>query len=84
MSIIGDLIKYSWLALGLRGFLRELANQWVQDEGFREEINAVSGYPVQPEEYITGEEVAQAMLDMPVQLDELQVLFADLIEEYRA
>jgi len=65
-------------------YLRELAEKWAQDEGFREEINAVSGYPVQPEEYITGEEVAQAMLDMSVHLDEFQVLFADLIEKYRA
>jgi tripartite-type tricarboxylate transporter receptor subunit TctC len=65
-------------------YLRQLAEKWAQDEGFREEINAVSGYQVQPEEYITGEEVAQAMRDMAVRLDEFQDLFADLIEKYRA
>ena len=62
--------------------LRSLANKWVQDEGFREEINVVSGYEVQ--EYTTGEEVAKAMLDMAAALDKFQVIFAELIEKYRA
>ena len=65
-------------------FLRGLANKWVQDEGFREEINAVSGYEVQDQEYITGEEVTKAMLDMAAALDEFQAIFAELIEKYRA
>jgi tripartite-type tricarboxylate transporter receptor subunit TctC len=65
-------------------YLRQLAEKWTQDEGFREEINIVSGYEVQPDEYITGEEVAQAMQDMAVNLNEFQALFADLSEKYRA
>lgn len=63
-------------------FLRGLANKWAQDEGFREKINVVSGYEVQ--EYITGEEVVKAMLDMAAALDKFQVIFAELIEKYRA
>jgi tripartite-type tricarboxylate transporter receptor subunit TctC len=65
-------------------FLRNLANKWVQDEGFREEMNALMGYEVQAHEYITGEEVTQAMLDMATTLNEFQAIFADLIEQYRA
>jgi tripartite-type tricarboxylate transporter receptor subunit TctC len=65
-------------------FLRGLVNKWVQDEGFREEISAVSGYDLREEEYITGEEVTQEMLDTAGALDEFQTIFAELIEKYRA
>ena len=50
-------------------FLRGLANKWAQDEGFREEINAVSGFEVQ--DYINGDEVTNAMLDMAAALEML-------------
>lgn len=65
-------------------FLRTLAEKWSQDEEFLKEINHAAGYQVQPEEYVTGNELAQAMLDMSVQLSEFQSLFAELIKEYRA
>jgi tripartite-type tricarboxylate transporter receptor subunit TctC len=65
-------------------FIRGLANGWAQDESFRQQINEVSGYEVQPEEYITGAEVTDAMLEMATNLDQFQAIFADLIERYRA
>lgn len=65
-------------------YLRDLANQWAQDEGFRKEIDAVSGYEVQDYEYITGEEVTETMLDTASVLGEFQAIFAELIEKYRA
>ncbi|MFC1979781.1 Bug family tripartite tricarboxylate transporter substrate binding protein [Chloroflexota bacterium] len=63
-------------------FLRDLANQWAQDEGFRAEIDAVSGEEVQA--YITGEEVNRTMQDTVSGLGKFQAIFADLIEKYRA
>lgn len=65
-------------------FLRDLANQWVQDDGFRGEINAVLGYEVQDQEYITGEEVTQSMLDTATALGKFQAIFLELVEKYRA
>ena len=65
-------------------FLRELSEKWAHDEEFLKEINQVAGYQVQPEEYVTGNELARAMLDMSVQMCEFQGLFAELIDEYRA
>lgn len=65
-------------------YLRDLANKWVQDERFREEIDLVSGFEVQEREYITGDEVTKAMLDIAAALDEFQAIFTDLIEKYRA
>jgi tripartite-type tricarboxylate transporter receptor subunit TctC len=65
-------------------FLRGLANNWVQDDEFRGEIDRVSGFEVQQQEYITGDEVARAMLDIAAALEEFQAIFADLIENYRA
>jgi len=63
-------------------FLRDLANQWVQDETFREEINLVADYEVQ--NYLIGYEVAQLILDKVAAMDQFQAIFADLIEQYRA
>ncbi len=63
-------------------FLRDLADGWTQDEGFRAEIDAVSGYEVQS--YVTGEELAVAMLDTVANLDDFQAIFIELIEKYRA
>ncbi len=63
-------------------FLRSLANKWVQDEGFREEINLVSGYEIQ--KYTTGDEVTKAMVDLAVALNEFQAIFVEMIEKYRA
>jgi tripartite-type tricarboxylate transporter receptor subunit TctC len=65
-------------------FLRSLADQWTQDEGFRAGIDAVSGDEVKPEEYITGEEVNQMMTDTASHLDDFQAIFADLMAKYRA
>ena len=62
-------------------FLRDLANQWAQDEGFHKEIDAVSNKEVQA--YITGEEVAEAMQDMTAVLGKFQATFAELIKLYR-
>ncbi len=63
-------------------FLRDLANKWVQEEGFREGMNLISGYEVQ--KYIAGDELKQAMLDMAATLDEFQAIFVEMIEKYRA
>jgi tripartite-type tricarboxylate transporter receptor subunit TctC len=65
-------------------FLRGLADAWVQDENFREEINTISGYELQDTEYITGEEVTKAMAEMAANLGNFQAIFAELIEKYRA
>ena len=63
-------------------FLVDLANQWVQDEGFRAEINTIAGEEVQT--YMIGEEVTQAMLELEATSDEFQAIFTELIEKYRA
>jgi tripartite-type tricarboxylate transporter receptor subunit TctC len=63
-------------------FLRELAGQWTEDEAFRDEVNQAAGYEV--ENYLAGEEVSQAMLNMAAALDQFQAIFTDLIEQYRA
>jgi tripartite-type tricarboxylate transporter receptor subunit TctC len=63
-------------------FLRDIAEKLTQDEGFRAEINTVSGYEVQS--YVTGEELAAAMLDTVANLDDFQAIFIELIEKYRA
>jgi len=63
-------------------FLLDLANQWIQDEGFRAEINTVAGEEVQT--YRTGEEVTKAMLELVATSDQFQAIFTDLIEKYRA
>jgi tripartite-type tricarboxylate transporter receptor subunit TctC len=65
-------------------FLRNLADQWVQDKAFREEIDLASGHQVRAEEYITGAEVTQNMLDTAANLGQFQAMFADMIERYRA
>lgn len=64
-------------------FLRDLANQWVQDESFRKEVDTISGYELQGQEYITGEEVTGSMLDMATTMDKFQAIFAELIVKYR-
>jgi tripartite-type tricarboxylate transporter receptor subunit TctC len=65
-------------------FLRDLADQWVNDEAFRAEIDVVSNYEAQLDEYATGAEVAQNMLDIAANLDMFQATFTELIEKYRA
>ena len=65
-------------------FLRDLADSWAHDEGFRQEIDTVYNYQVQDYEYITGEEVTRAMLDMVANVDDFQAIFTELIEKYRA
>ena len=63
-------------------FLRDLADRWAQDKGFREETNRAAGYEVQI--YLTGDEVSQAIMEAAAKLDEFQAIFAELIEQYRA
>lgn len=65
-----------------RDFLLDLANQWVQEEGFREEVNAVIGEEVKT--YLIGEEATETMLQLSAALSELQPIFTDLLEKYRA
>lgn len=63
-------------------FLRDLANEWVQDYEFREEINRVSGQDV--ERYASGATVTETMLNLIESLDEYRAIFAELIEKYKA
>lgn len=63
-------------------FLRDLANQWVQDEGFRQKVNQAAGYEVKI--YLTGDELSQVILDTVATMGEFQDIFAELIEKYRA
>lgn len=63
-------------------YLRGLANKWVEDEGFRKQIDAVSGFEVKS--YMTGDEVTKAMLDLAAALDKFQAIFVEMIEKYRA
>jgi tripartite-type tricarboxylate transporter receptor subunit TctC len=64
-------------------FLRDLADRWVKDEGFRKEIDAVSGYELKDKEYTNGEEVTESMEEMAANLGNFQAIFAQLIEKYR-
>ena len=63
-------------------FLRELAEQWIEDEAFRQEIDEVAGYQVQT--YLTGEEVHQAIMATVAKMDQFRAIFTELIEQYRA
>ena len=63
-------------------YLRQLAEGWVQEEAFRDEVNQAAGYEVQV--YLTGDEATGAMLEMASSLDQFQAIFAGLIEQYRA
>ena len=63
-------------------FLRDLAQKWMQDEEFREAIDAVSGEPVQT--YISGEDVSRSMQDTMAEMDKFREIFVELIEKYRA
>jgi tripartite-type tricarboxylate transporter receptor subunit TctC len=63
-------------------FLRNLADQWVQDEAFRQEVNQAADYEVQV--YLTGDEVTQNIMDTVATMDQFQAIFADLIDKYRA
>jgi tripartite-type tricarboxylate transporter receptor subunit TctC len=65
-------------------FLRDLANDWAQDEGFRAEIDTVYNYQVQEREYITGEDLTATMLETAATIDSFQAIFTELIEKYRA
>ncbi len=65
-------------------FLRDLASKWVEDEEFRKQINTISGYELQSQEYVTGDEVAKSMLDVAAALDKFRAIFDELIEKYRA
>jgi tripartite-type tricarboxylate transporter receptor subunit TctC len=61
-------------------FLHNLVNKWIQDEKFREEINAVCGSEVKS--YNTGDNIHQAMLDMAAALEKYKVTFSELIAKF--
>ena len=63
-------------------FLRDLADKWIEDDEFREDINRVSGYDVQ--KYVGGDIVAETMLNLTNSMDKFRAIFAELIEKYRA
>jgi tripartite-type tricarboxylate transporter receptor subunit TctC len=63
-------------------YLRDLANKWSQDEGFRKQIDAVTGEEVTV--YFTGEEVTSIMLDTSSVISQFQAIFAELAAKYRA
>jgi tripartite-type tricarboxylate transporter receptor subunit TctC len=63
-------------------FLRDLADEWVQEEDFREKVDTVSGY--EEKDYIAGDEVEGIMLNVSVTIDAFRDVFADMIEKYRA
>jgi len=63
-------------------YLRDLANKWTQEEGFRQEVDAIAGLPVKI--YQNGEVVQRMLLEMAASASEFQTLFADLIAKYRA
>jgi len=63
-------------------FLRGLADQWVQDEAFRAEIDQAADYEVQT--YLTGDEVTQNIMGTVATMDQFQAIFTELIEKYRA
>ncbi len=63
-------------------FLRDLADKWIEDDEFREDINRVSGYDVQ--KYVSGDIVTETMLNLTNSLDKFRAIFAELIEKYRA
>ncbi len=63
-------------------FLRGLAEEWVQDEGFRAEIDSAGG--VEKHEYAIGEAVTESMLKVVAALDDYRAVFAEMIEKYRA
>jgi tripartite-type tricarboxylate transporter receptor subunit TctC len=63
-------------------YLRGLADQWVEDEVFRAEIDQAADYEVQV--YLTGDEVTQNIMDTVATMDQFRAIFTDLIEKYRA
>jgi tripartite-type tricarboxylate transporter receptor subunit TctC len=63
-------------------YLRGLAEKWMQDEGFREEIDRVSHHHVQT--YVIGDAVAESMSNLTDSLDDFRAMFSEMIEMYRA
>jgi tripartite-type tricarboxylate transporter receptor subunit TctC len=63
-------------------FLRGLAEEWFQDEEFREEISTVSGY--REDAYLSGEVAANTMLDLAARMEEFRTILTEMIEKYRA
>jgi tripartite-type tricarboxylate transporter receptor subunit TctC len=62
-------------------FLRSLANNWGKDEGFRQQIDQAAGHQIMV--YDTGDQVAQNMTTLSMNLTKFQSTFATLIEKYR-
>lgn len=63
-------------------FLRGLAEEWVQDEGFRAEIDNAGN--IEKREYAIGDAVTESMLGVVAALDDYREVFAEMIEKYRA
>jgi len=63
-------------------FLRDLADQWAQDEGFNQEVNQAAGYDIQI--YLIGDELTQNIMDTVATMNQFQAIFTELIEKYRA
>ena len=63
-------------------FLRGLAEEWFQDEEFREEISRVSGY--EEDAYLSGGDAADTMLGLADQMEEFRTMLTEMIEKYRA
>lgn len=63
-------------------FLCSLADTWIQDTEFREDINAAAGYQIQT--YVTGDAVTEAMLVLAATIDDFRAIFTELIDKYRA
>ncbi|MFH1003166.1 MAG: tripartite tricarboxylate transporter substrate-binding protein [Chloroflexota bacterium] len=62
-------------------YLRGLALKWSQDEGFRAQVDRLSGQKI--DVYTTGDKVEAAMADIGQRSEQFKVVFADMIVKYR-
>ncbi len=66
---------------GRLNYLCDLANNWCQDESFRQEIDQVSGHEVTS--YMRSENISQSISEMTAALENFQARFAEMVEKYR-
>lgn len=62
-------------------YLRSLADKWVQDSEFQQQIDKAAGHHIN--KYLTGDEVSQNMVNLVNKLDKYYAIFNDLIIKYR-
>ncbi|HEY92580.1 MAG TPA: hypothetical protein G4O17_02395 [Dehalococcoidia bacterium] len=62
-------------------YLRDLVDQWYQDEGFRAQVDAVAGEELTM--YLTGEEVTMRILNTASIIGQFQTIFTELAAKYR-